>query len=263
MNLKRCAGRIGCQRTGPVVCSGQAIRLGPVGVRRPRYTGIAVEVGIGLGAHSPQVPVAPARSAHAEVDDAALVAGLTRGETRALERVYERHSRAVYSLALHLLADPGAAEEVAQETFLKLWRQPAAYQPERGKLSSWLLGVAHHHAVDILRRRQLELRYRAKPAGPDADRTQDAMESLVQVSDDVNPEVRAGLAEQRLIVADALASLPAEQRVPLELAYYRGLTQVEIASTLQQPLGTIKTRMRLALQKLRGAPGLADHWHAR
>ncbi|MDQ3809044.1 MAG: sigma-70 family RNA polymerase sigma factor, partial [Chloroflexota bacterium] len=185
-------------------------------------------------------------------------------EAPALEIVYERHSRAVYSLALRLLGDAPAAEEVVQETFLKLWRQPSAYQPSRGRLVAWLLSVAHHHAVDVLRRRQLEQRRRVSAApSANGDGLADMLDSFGLTSAEGDPQAGVGALEQRQMVGRALAGLPDEQRLPLELAYFRGLTQHEIATLLGQPLGTIKTRMRLGLQQLRNAPGLSQVWSDR
>ncbi|MBI2755148.1 MAG: sigma-70 family RNA polymerase sigma factor [Chloroflexi bacterium] len=195
-------------------------------------------------------------------DDTALVAALIDGDADALDTLYQRHSRSVFSLAAHLLGDRGSAEEVVQETFVKLWRRPDAYQPQRGRLLPWLLGVAHHHAIDLLRRRQLELRHRATSVGPDGSH-QDGLESLGLVADDPDPGAHVGWLEQQRTVASALSLLPSAQRVPLEMAYYRGLTQVEIAAELHEPLGTVKTRMRMALQWLRTAPGIAELWSDR
>jgi RNA polymerase sigma-70 factor, ECF subfamily len=228
-----------------------------------RYTAQAVDLGLTLGGGGPS---ASARSLAqlARDDDATLVAAMARGEARALEIVYERHSRGVYSLALRLLSEGPAAEDVVQETFLKLWRTPGAYQPSRGRLFPWLLGVAHHHAVDLLRRRQLEQRHRV-PSTPNThgDGLVDLLDNLGLASSEGDPQSGAGAFEQRAAVGRALASLPAEQRLPLELAYYRGMTQLEIATLLEQPLGTIKTRMRLALQQLRKAPDLSRLWSER
>jgi RNA polymerase sigma-70 factor (ECF subfamily) len=197
-------------------------------------------------------------------DDAALVASVAAGDALALERIYERHSRGVYSLALRLLGEGTAAEEVVQETFLKLWRQPSAYQPGRGRLLPWLLGVAHHHAVDLLRRRQLEQRHRVS-ASPSAngEALVDLVDNLGLASTEGDPQSGAGAFEQQITVGRALHSLPAEQRMPLELAYYRGLTQLEIATLMGLPLGTVKTRMRLGLQQLRKTPELSRLWSER
>ena len=228
-----------------------------------RYTAHAVDLGLTLGGGGPHA------SAHSAAqptlaDDATLVAAMAGGDARALEVVYERHSRGVYSLALRLLSDGPAAEEVVQETFLKLWRTPGAYQPARGRLFPWLLGVAHHHAVDLLRRRQLEQRHRVpSAANNNGDGLIDLVDSLGLASAEGDPQSGAGAFEQRAAIGRALASLPKEQRLPLELAYYRGMTQLEIATLLEQPLGTIKTRMRLGLQQLRKAPELSRLWSER
>jgi RNA polymerase sigma-70 factor, ECF subfamily len=178
--------------------------------------------------------------------DEALAERLGGGDVGALEQLYERHSRAVFSLALKLLAEREAAEEIVQETFLKLWQRPDAYSPERGRLIAWLLGVAHHRAVDRLRRRRLEQRYGA---------SQQALEPVVSDGDPVDDVLRSLRGEA---VARALRELPTAQRIAVELAYLRGMTQVEIATALGEPLGTVKTRLRLAMQKLRGSIELAD-----
>jgi RNA polymerase sigma-70 factor (ECF subfamily) len=224
------------------------------------YTPDAVEVGVRLGGE----PAPPLRlPLDLPVgDDAELVAAVARADPRALELVYERHSRGVYSLALRVLGDGPAAEEVVQETFLKLWRQPDAYQPSRGRLFTWLLGVAHHRAVDLLRRRQLEERHRLS-AAPTGQSLVDLLDSLGLASGDDDPQTRLGNLEQRVALERALGRLPAEQRLALELAYYRGMTQAEIAVRLGEPLGTIKTRMRLALHHLRNAPELSEVWSER
>jgi RNA polymerase sigma-70 factor (ECF subfamily) len=197
-------------------------------------------------------------------DDASLVAAIAQGDSQALALLYERHARGVYSLAVRLLSDGPAAEEVVQETFIKLWRQPSAYQPTRGRLLPWLLGVAHHHAVDLLRRRQLEQRHRIPSAPhPNGDGLVDLLDNLGLASADDDPQLRAGAFEQQMAVGRALADLPREQRLPLQLAYFRGMTQLEIATLLELPLGTVKTRMRLGLQQLRKAPELSRLWSER
>jgi RNA polymerase sigma-70 factor (ECF subfamily) len=178
--------------------------------------------------------------------DETLAGRLVDGDVGALECLYERHARAIFSLALKLLADREAAEEVVQETFLKLWQRPEAYSPGRGRLIAWLLGVAHHRAVDRLRRRRLEQRHGA---------SQQAADPVVSDRDPVD-DVLASLRGEA--VSRALQALPAAQRLAVELAYLRGMTQVEIANLLGEPLGTIKTRLRLAMQKLRGSLELAE-----
>jgi RNA polymerase sigma-70 factor (ECF subfamily) len=165
---------------------------------------------------------------------------------------------------MRLLGDSPAAEEVVQETFVKLWRQPDAYRPNRGRLLPWLLGVAHHHAIDLLRRRQLEQRHRVPaPPYPNGDALVDLLDNLGLRSNEDDPQARASGFEQRQAVARALGQLSAEQRLPIELAYFQGLTQLEIATMLGLPLGTVKTRMRLALHQLRKAPELSQLWSER
>jgi RNA polymerase sigma-70 factor, ECF subfamily len=230
---------------------------------RGGYTPLAVELGLTIGGRG---PFAHARHGadDAVADDLSLVSAVTRGDSRALEAIYDRYSRGVYSLALRLLGDGPAAEEVVQETFLKLWRQPGAYQASRGRLLPWLLGVAHHQAVDLLRRRQLEQRHRASPPPhANGDALVDMLDNLGLSSTDADPELRAGTFEQRVAINRALDTLPVEQRLPLELAYYKGMTQFEVATMLGLPLGTVKTRMRLGLQQLRKAPDLAQLWSDR
>jgi RNA polymerase sigma-70 factor (ECF subfamily) len=227
---------------------------------RKGYTALAVELGLTFGGGEP-LTTAPHAVGSAADDDLSLVNALAKGDARALEVIYDRYSRGVYSLALRLLNDGPAAEEVVQETFLKLWRQPSAYQPARGRLLPWLLGVSHHQAVDVLRRRQLEQRHRMPPSPhANGDALVDMVDNLGLTSSDGDPQLRAGAFEQRAAVSRALASLPIEQRLPLQLAYFRGMTQFEVARLLDLPLGTVKTRMRLGLQQLRKAPDLSRLW---
>jgi RNA polymerase sigma-70 factor (ECF subfamily) len=181
---------------------------------------------------------------YAELTDEGLVDLVASRDVRALETLYGRHARAVYSLSLRMLREPAAAEEIVQECFLKLWRQPYLYQPGRGKLLSWLLGVTHHRAVDQLRRRKVEQRYSLNGQVEPASTRDD-------------PEQHVWGRLQMEALSQALASLPPSQGITLELAYLAGMTQAEIAAHLGQPLGTIKTRMRLAMQKLRAVPELA------
>jgi RNA polymerase sigma-70 factor (ECF subfamily) len=191
-------------------------------------------------------PVTSLSADDALLTDEALAHGFADRDVRALEIAYDRHARAVFSLALKLLGDPEAAEEIVQETFLKLWHRPETYVPMRGRLVTWLLGVAHHRSVDRLRRRRLEQRH-----GTDARLAETGVDHHDPL-DDVLSTLRGEA------VARALATLPAAQRLAVELAYLKGMTQVEIAEHLGEPLGTIKTRLRLAMQKLRGSLELAE-----
>jgi RNA polymerase sigma-70 factor, ECF subfamily len=226
------------------------------------YTARSVESRLTFENDEPSAPARGARSAPVD-DDAALVRSIARGDAQALATVYDDYSRGVYSLALRLLGEGPAAEEVVQETFLKLWRQPEAFQPDRGRLLAWLLGVAHHRAVDVLRRRQMEQRHRVISPRSNGDALVDLVDNLGLASADGDPQSLADTVEQRTALGEALAALSTEQRLPLELAYYRGMTQAEVADVLHLPLGTVKTRMRLGLQQLRKAPGLWNLWSDR
>jgi RNA polymerase sigma-70 factor (ECF subfamily) len=184
------------------------------------------------------------------LNDESLVGRLTQQDVRALDTLYGRYSRPVFSLALKILGDREIVEEVVQEVFLRLWTRAASFDPQRGKLLSWLLTITHHRAVDELRRRR---------AQPEVDGLDEQLASAEEPASD--PSETYSHVEDKEAVQRALARLPEAQRRPIEMAYYGGLTQVEIAQTLKQPLGTIKTRMRLGMQKLRTL--LAEHEDAR
>jgi RNA polymerase sigma-70 factor (ECF subfamily) len=175
------------------------------------------------------------------LDDEALVRLLVQQDVRALETLYQRYSRPVFSLALKILGDREVVEEVVQEVFLRLWTRAQGYDAERGKLLSWLLTITHHRAIDELRRRRTQ---------PETDGLQEQLAAAEEPGGD--PATSLAHVEEREAVQRALAQLPPAQRKPIEMAYYGGMTQVEIALALHEPLGTIKTRMRLGMQKLRG-----------
>ena len=175
------------------------------------------------------------------LDDEALVRLLVQQDVRALEALYQRYSRPVFSLALKILGDREVVEEVVQEVFLRLWTRAQGYNAERGKLLSWLLTITHHRAIDELRRRRTQ---------PETDGLQEQLAAAEEPDSD--PSTSLDHVEEREAVQQALAQLPPAQRKPIEMAYYGGMTQVEIALALHEPLGTIKTRMRLGMQKLRG-----------
>ncbi|MPZ14559.1 MAG: sigma-70 family RNA polymerase sigma factor [Chloroflexi bacterium] len=174
--------------------------------------------------------------------DRECIARLRAGDTSALDEVYHRHVRQVYSLVNRILRDGSLAEDVTQDVFLKLWNQPGSYDPDRGGLGSWLLSVAHNRAIDLLRQRPrreepLETEIRA-PLDRADDRSRDPGQSAEQQA----------LAEA---VRRALARIPPLQRQAIEMAFFEGKTHVEISGELGEPLGTAKTRIRLGMQKLR------------
>ncbi|MCS6802789.1 MAG: sigma-70 family RNA polymerase sigma factor [Chloroflexota bacterium] len=186
-------------------------------------------------------------------EDEVLVARLAAKDAAALEALYDRHARPVFSLALRMLGDVTAAEEIVQEVFLKLWRSPERFVASRGTFRSWILGVTHHRAVDELRSRRAESLRRV--AGGEAE-----AETLRVPDTAPDPAEAAWRGVQHQIVRRALETLPTEQREVIELAYFKGLTHSEIAATLGEPLGTVKTRLRLAIQKLRAALAAEQLW---
>jgi len=180
-----------------------------------------------------------------ERSDLELLALIGRSDKDALAALYERYGRRVFSLAVRILSDSVTSEEVTQDVFLSIWRRGASYSPDKGKFTTWLFSIAHNRTIDELRRRRRDLN-----RGSD-----DVEEHLDIVSADISPDDSAVAQSEYAMVREALKALPPEQRQVVELAYFRGLTQAEIAEKMGQPLGTVKTRMRLALKKLRDALG--------
>jgi RNA polymerase sigma-70 factor, ECF subfamily len=173
--------------------------------------------------------------------DLAIVARLAGGELEALEGLYGRYGTMAYSIAVRITGDAGAAEDVVQEAFLGAWRNAARYVPGRGSVRTWLLAIVHHRAIDSLRRR------RATTELP--EEAQGSISPAALTLPDVWEEVAATL--DRDTIQRALGAIPVRQREAIELAYFSGLTQVEIAERLGLPLGTVKSRMRLGLLALR------------
>lgn len=162
--------------------------------------------------------------------------------------LYDRYADLVYSASLRVLADTQLAEDATQDIFVRLWRRPEAFIAGRGRFISWLMSVARNRAVDELRARGRRRRHEGLPG---ADGDEDVLSCLP--CGDSGPLETAAAHEEQAMVRRALASLPSEQRTVLELAYFGGMTQQEIAASLHEPLGTVKTRIRLGMQKLRRA----------
>jgi RNA polymerase sigma-70 factor, ECF subfamily len=176
------------------------------------------------------------KTAIGSVDDSALLTRIGQRDENAMEDLFRRYSGAVYSVALRVLHDSGQAEDVLQEVFLQLWRDPTVFVQQRGSLGGWLVVVARNRAIDLLRRR--------KPT--------DSVEDVVLASSvNVAEEAERNTIMQK--VRQVIAGLPQEQRNTLELAYFEGLSHTEIASRTGDPLGTVKTRIRQALISLRKA----------
>jgi len=175
--------------------------------------------------------------------DEHLVALLSRGDASALEALYDRYVRQCFGLALRILANQQLAEEVVQEVFLRVWADPSRFNSQKGHFASWLLSVVHHRCIDELRRRSYS---EVTLETPDNGSLLDS-----EASDEPDPGEQVWIAETRKLVRKALADIPDNQRQIIELAYFGGLSQSEIAARLGQPLGTVKTRMRSGLQRLK------------
>jgi RNA polymerase sigma-70 factor (ECF subfamily) len=171
----------------------------------------------------------------------ALVKSLATGDQNALTAFYDRTSRIVYGLALRILSDAATAEEVVLDVYMQVWRQARRYDAGRGGPLAWLVTIARSRALDRLRSASRE-NLRKEP-----------LDLSVVAASAVNVEDGAAVSETQQTVRVALDGLPAEQREVIELAYYAGMSHSEIAATLRQPLGTVKTRVRLAMTKLRAA----------
>ena len=167
-----------------------------------------------------------------------------RGQPRAFEVLYERHSQAAFSLAYRMAGSRGVAEDVVQEAFLNLWRSGARYDRTRGSVRTWVLGIVHHRAIDALRRSFVHERRRASDEG---------LEDQLETGE--RTDVEAARHEEAATVRAALGHLPSEQSQVIELAYFGGFTHTEIAAMLETPVGTVKGRMRLGLEKMRHALG--------
>jgi RNA polymerase sigma-70 factor (ECF subfamily) len=163
-----------------------------------------------------------------------------RGDPRAFEVLYDRHGGAAFSLAYRMVGKRAVAEDIVQEAFLSIWRSKVRYEREKGSVRTWVLGIVHHRTIDALRRNLVHERRRASAEG--LEERQEAKELT---------DVEAARREEAREVRAALQSLPGEQSRVIELAYYGGFTHTQIAEMLDMPVGTVKGRMRLGLEKMR------------
>lgn len=177
------------------------------------------------------------------LSDADLIGRAAEGDAHALEVLYDRYSRVVFSFGLRIVGDPQLAEELLQEVFFRAWQQGGSFRSSKGSFITWLLSITHNMAIDEVRKR------RRRPQKADSEDPEAALAAVPDSGPDVEDEVWLGAL--RDTIEGAMASLPPAQRQAIEMAYFRGLTQREIAEQLGEPLGTIKTRMRLGMQKLR------------
>jgi len=169
-------------------------------------------------------------------NDAALVAAIRSGDDQAMAQLYDRYSGIVYSVALRVLGDTGAAEDILQDIFMQLWRNPDVFDASRGSLPAWLAVIARNRAIDTLRKRRPE-------------------EEISDVVVSVEPDLARGAEWSRVLdkIRGVLGTMPAPQRSALEMSFFEGLTHSEIAEKTGEPLGTIKTRIRAGLNALRKA----------
>ena len=175
-------------------------------------------------------------------DDVTLIMLIARAQNKAISTLYDRYNRLVFSVAFAILGDRNMAEEVTLDVFVHVWQRANTYRADRGKVSTWLIAITRNHAIDILRWHKsrpesniLNWDEISAQDGPAPRQTEEQLE----------------ISLQRQRVQNAVAQLPADQQQALKLAYFKGYTHPEIAEILKQPLGTIKTRIRLAMQKLR------------
>jgi RNA polymerase sigma-70 factor, ECF subfamily len=178
-----------------------------------------------------------------ELSDDQLVQRMSQGDVDALNVLYDRYARAVFSFAVRIVHDSRIAEEVLQEAFMRSWQQSGRFEHNRGNYASWLLSITHNLAIDEVRKSQ------RRPQKADMVDISDVLRT--EIDETVNIEEAAEASELRVTIRNAMEHLPASQRRTIELAYFEGLSQREIAAFLNEPLGTIKTRMRLAMQKLK------------
>ncbi len=177
-----------------------------------------------------------------ELEDRQLIQGIASMDRDALEALYGRYSTSVYSLAMYMLRNEALAEEVTQEIFLNIWLKASSFNADRGKPRSWIMSVAHHKVVDLIRSRR-----RSTTMNDPAD--YETLDLLPSGEISTEEQVERNLDRERIM--RAMAVLPKAQREVILLAYFEGYSQSAMAAKLGQPLGTIKTRVRLAMQKLR------------
>ena len=178
-----------------------------------------------------------------DLTDQELVSEISDQNRDAFAALYDRYGRRVFGMAARLLGDAVSSEEVTQDVFLRVWNRANSYAPEKAKFTTWLFRIAHNRAIDEMRKK-----------GRDKNRNADDIADHYDLeSSDISPSEFAVANSEYASVRKALAKLPDPQRQVVELSYFKGMTQAEIASQTGQPLGTVKTRMRLALRKLHTA----------
>lgn len=177
-----------------------------------------------------------------KLDDEALMRLIALAQEQALGALYDRYNRLVYSMALNTTGDSGLAEEITQDVFLRVWNKAETYRPEQGKVVTWMSSITRYRAIDLLRQRGIR---------PEAHRLDWADGVSPDLPDGMDVEFEVEVAQRRQRIRTALAQLPPEQSQALAYAFFQGYSHSQIAEALDEPLGTVKTRIRLAMQKLR------------
>ncbi len=176
------------------------------------------------------------------LDDEALMRLISHAQEQALGALYDRYNRLVYSMAFNTTGDSGLAEEITQDVFLRVWSKAETYRSEQGKVVTWMSSITRYRAIDLLRQRGIR---------PEGNRIDWADGVSPDLPDAMNVEFEVEESQRRQRVRKAMAQLPSEQRVALGYAFFKGYSHSQIAEALNEPLGTVKTRIRLAMQKLR------------
>lgn len=179
------------------------------------------------------------RTITGEVDDAELLRSMQAGDQQSVAALYDRYSGAAYGLAFRITNDGTLAEDVVQDAFVSVWKQAGRFDSDRGQVKSWLLTIVHHKAIDAVRRRT-KRNERTLPDGPD---------DFIATYGRPHEETAAALDAEA--VRAAVGKVPEDQRKTIEMAYFEGLTHIEIAERMQVPPGTVKSRLRIGLAKMR------------
>ena len=179
---------------------------------------------------------------YSKLEDGVLIRLIAAGNEDSLSELYDRYNRLIFSLALNIVGDRPTAEEITLDVFTRVWEKAELYRPERAKVSTWMTRITRNRSIDVLRRRG------SRPERHSVDWFQ-LSSSMIPTEDNLEETADISLLRER--VRSAVSQLPEEQREALQLAYFKGFTHRQIAEMLDQPLGTVKTRIRLAMIKLR------------
>lgn len=182
---------------------------------------------------------------YTKLNDQTLIRLIARSQENAFSELYDRYSRLVYSMALNILGEPAGAEEITQDVFIRIWENADSYKAEKAKVVTWITSMTRYRSIDVIRRKKV------RPEGHTVSWDIRDMEPARDQSNQTDVELQVEIIQKKQRVRKALALLPEEQRQTLSYAYFMGYTQQEIANIMGEPLGTVKTRIRLAMKKLR------------